>query len=116
MTDRRSGVRFSTPRTEERKRLVGEAEFTADIRRPGMIHASFVRSHLAHSVVRSIDASEAASAPGVIGVFLSDDLGDLELAAPQHLPGPMAGMTRPVLASSRTRYVGEPHWHRARPT
>ena len=107
MTNSRSGG-VSPPRPEYHKRLIGKAAFIADIDRPGMVHAAFVRSDLAHSTVRSIDVKEASSAPGVIGTFVSGDLGNLKLGAPQRPEGPITGMARPILASDRVRYVGEP--------
>ena len=80
----------------------------ADFRDPlldGALYVTFVRSTLAHGTF-TVDTTEAAGAPGVHAVFTSADL-DV---------GPMPPaifmlnqqMLRPVLASGRVRFVGEP--------
>jgi carbon-monoxide dehydrogenase large subunit len=69
------------------------------------LHATFVRSQVAHGRLVAIDVDEARALPGVAGVFTADELrvGDLP-------PGPPAPDTfaRPVLARDVVRFVGEP--------
>ena len=69
----------------------------------GAAHVAYVRSAVAHGTITSIDASEATSMPGVVGVFTAADL-DL-----QPVPSPFnPTVARTLLASDRVRYVGEP--------
>jgi carbon-monoxide dehydrogenase large subunit len=69
----------------------------------GAAHVAYVRSSVAHGTITSIDASDATSMPGVVGVFTAADL-DL-----QPVPSPFnPTVARTLLASDRVRYVGEP--------
>lgn len=88
--------------------LRGEAAFTADLPVPdGCLHAAFVRSTVAHGDLRNIDMREAEQAPGVVAVFEASGLGlaPLEYYRATTLGGQMA---RPLLATDRVRFVGEP--------
>ncbi len=77
-----------------------------DIAPPEALHATFVRSVMAHAIINSIDTAEAAAMPGVVGVFTA---ADLELVAnPPSMPMLHQGMLRTWLATDRVRYVGEP--------
>ena len=69
----------------------------------GAAHVVYVRSAVAHGTITSIDTSEAAAMPGVLGVFTAADLG-LEPAPSPFNPT----VARTLLASDRVRYVGEP--------
>src|SRR5437899_3348157 len=60
-------------RTEDRRLLTGEADFTEDIAAEGALHAAFVRSTVAHGRILSIDSGEARSMPGVEEVFAAAD-------------------------------------------
>ena len=53
------------PRREDRRLLAGEGEFVADIRLPGMLHAAFARSSLAHARIISVDLEPARALDGV---------------------------------------------------
>jgi aerobic carbon-monoxide dehydrogenase large subunit len=69
----------------------------------GAAHVAYVRSSVAHGTITSIDASDATSMPGVVGVFTAADL-DL-----QPVPSPYnPTVAKTLLASDRVRYVGEP--------
>ncbi len=88
--------------------LRGTAAFTADLPLPeGCLHAAFVRSTVAHGDLRSVDLREAEQAPGVVAVFEAAGLGlePLEYYRATTLGGQMA---RPLLATERVRFVGEP--------
>ncbi len=64
-----AGPRTVVGRPAERKdapqRARGQARYTADLRLPGMLHATLVRSPHAHARVRSIDLGPALALPGV---------------------------------------------------
>jgi aerobic carbon-monoxide dehydrogenase large subunit len=106
----RSGGRWvGSPmrRKEDRRLLTGRSRFTADLTRPGLLHAAFVRSPLAHAAVRGIDETAARQAPGVAEVLTAAGLGEPYLLAmlerDEFIPTRM-----PVLAGDVTRFVGEP--------
>ena len=77
-----------------------------DERLAGACHVFFVRSPVAHARIQAIDVSAALAAPGVVAVFTGADLGEL----PAIKPGPMFNqqMARPILATDKVRYVGDP--------
>ena len=88
--------------------LRGTAAFTADLPLlDGCLHAAFVRSTVAHGELRSIDLREAEQAPGVVAVLDAAGLGlePLEYYRATTLGGQMA---RPLLATERVRFAGEP--------
>src|SRR5262249_62041173 len=68
-------------RQPRRQRARGEARYTADIRRPGMLHAAVLRSPYAHARVQRIDVSRALDAPGVRAAVVPGDVHVLEETA-----------------------------------
>jgi carbon-monoxide dehydrogenase large subunit len=95
-------------RVEDPPLLRGTRPYTDDLREPKALYAVFVRSGFAHARINSIETSEAAAAPGVVGVFTG---ADLEMT-PQPASGPPVPtpeeMRRPILASGKVRFIGEP--------
>jgi carbon-monoxide dehydrogenase large subunit len=92
-------------RVEDPDLLTGKGTFIANLRVPGLRHAAFVRSSMAHARLTSVDVSEARRAPGVTTVLTAEDLG----IEPFH--GFMvlnAHCARPPLATDKVRFVGEP--------
>lgn len=74
-TEQNSGtVGQSVPRTDAVQKVLGIAEYTADIYIDGMTFGSALRSAYPRAIVKSIDTSEAKALPGVIGVFTAEDL------------------------------------------
>ena len=114
---RAGGVRYgdsvsaTTPArlaAEDVPMLRGTAAFTADLPVPdGCLHAVFVRSTAAHGELRSVDLREAEQAPGAVAVFDAVGLG---LAPFEYYRATTLGglMARPLLATERVRFVGEP--------
>jgi carbon-monoxide dehydrogenase large subunit len=104
-------------RLEDPPLLRGAAAFLDDIAPAGALHAAFVRSEIAHGIVRSIDPS-AAQSMGAI-VFTAADLG--EANGPRLHPkwsGPSPALLAAsemeirepsiqLLATDRVRHVGE---------
>jgi carbon-monoxide dehydrogenase large subunit len=74
-----------------------------DERLTGAAYATFVRSTMAHARILGIDTTEAAQAPGVVGVFTA---ADVDLAPLESFYN--AAVTRPYLATDVVRFVGEP--------
>ena len=93
------------PRVEDPDLITGRSTYVDDLPIGGALHLAFVRSPLAHAVVRSIEVEEARAAPGVVGVFTATDL---------DLPSVPAFMrlhelcSRPPLARATVNFVGEP--------
>src|SRR6516165_10921491 len=92
-------------RSEDRALLTGVARYLDDVPFEGALHAVFVRSPIAHALVRSADADDALAMPGVAGVFTAGDLGGLRMPPVEDSPEVFA---RPLLAIGRVRFVGEP--------
>jgi carbon-monoxide dehydrogenase large subunit len=70
----------------------------------GTLHLAFVRSPVAHAVIRSVDAAAARSLPGVVAVYTAADLG----IRPHHAFMPLNdACARPPLADGRVRFVGD---------
>jgi carbon-monoxide dehydrogenase large subunit len=98
-------------RRREDPRLVrGAGQFIDDFHPPDCLHVAIVRSPHAHARIRSIDASAAARAAGVVAVVTGADLGAAN--APLPLFNEHPGLPRPCgiqpLATERVRFVGEP--------
>jgi carbon-monoxide dehydrogenase large subunit len=94
------------PRVEDEALLTGRGMFLDDLDLPGALQAVFVRSSVAHGVIRDIRVEEAARVPGVVGVFTAADLGLADIVTP--LQEGIFSPPRPVLARDRVRFVGEP--------
>jgi carbon-monoxide dehydrogenase large subunit len=105
-------------RREDRRFLLGNDQFVADLVLPGMLHAAFVRSPVAHARIRSLDLSRAAAAPGVALVLSGAELARLLPTIPDHqvaLPSKWRTTVRhrilnpqqALLAADKVRHVGE---------
>ncbi|HIW77895.1 MAG TPA: xanthine dehydrogenase molybdenum-binding subunit XdhA [Candidatus Bilophila faecipullorum] len=66
----------SKQRLDAEAKVTGRARYTDDLGLPGMRHAVFVRSSIAHGMVTAIDAAKALALPGVEAVFTADDVPD----------------------------------------
>ena len=60
------------PYVEGPLKVTGRAEYTDDVRRPGMLVARLLRSPHAHARLRSVDTTEARALPGVRAVLTGD--------------------------------------------
>jgi len=97
-------------RKEDARFLTGRGRYLADHHVDGLHHVALVRSPAAHAVIRGIDTSEAATLPGVLGVYTQSDLDAAGCERMGHLldlPG-MQPLEWTVLASDRVRFAGEP--------
>jgi carbon-monoxide dehydrogenase large subunit len=93
-------------RTEDPRLLTGAATFVEDLAEEGALNAVFVRSILAHARIEGVDQSEAASMPGVVGVYAAADLGLDPMVVSTSVRE--AFSRRPPLAEGVVRFVGEP--------
>ena len=64
------------PRKEDPNLVTGRANWTDNIRLPGMLHMAFLRSPFAHAKVTHLDVSGALERPGVVAAFTGEDLAD----------------------------------------
>ena len=97
-------------RLEDARRVRGEGTYVDDVHVPDMLHATVVRSPMAHARVRGLDASAARSAPGVEAILGAAELGEALRPIPVRLVPDerlLRYLQRP-LATCRVRYVGEP--------
>ena len=92
-------------RTEDPKFLTVGGSYVDDIRLEGAAHVVYVRSTMAHARIGAIDTSEAAGAPGVLGVFTAAEF-DLP-PMPPAIPLLNGAMSRPWLADGVVRFVGD---------
>ena len=107
----------SVRRREDPRLLRGDGRFVDDVVLPGMLHAAFLRSPHAHARLTRVSVERARAMPGVLGVFVFEDL------ARWLKPLPLFGAPPPGLAAAihfdlrqapqyalcreRARYVGE---------
>jgi carbon-monoxide dehydrogenase large subunit len=102
----------SIRRSEDPRILTGSGRYVDDIKLPGMLHAAFVRSPLAHARVLSVDVSAARALPGVVAAFTGAELETMTVPGPDALSALMgAGGPTPeftLLATDRVRFAGDP--------
>ena len=97
-------------RTEDPLFLTRGATYTDDLtdeRLTGALHATFVRSQVAHGRLLSVDTRRPWRRRGWSPVVTAADLADL-VPLPPPFPFINQAMTRPWLASDRVRFVGDP--------
>ncbi|MBI3058533.1 MAG: molybdopterin-dependent oxidoreductase, partial [Deltaproteobacteria bacterium] len=82
-------------------KIKGNALYTADLRRPGMVYAKILRSPLPHAVIKRIDTSAVEKHPGVVAVLTRADLADIN---PYY--GPLV-KDQTILAIDKARYEGD---------
>ncbi|MGW4391758.1 xanthine dehydrogenase family protein molybdopterin-binding subunit [Streptomyces sp. NPDC004685] len=96
-------------RREDPRLLTGRGRFVDDIALPGMLHAQFVRSTVAHGEIASVDLTGVREVPGVVAAFTAEDLELNDITAQLGRPlSEFVPTAMPVLARDRVRYVGEP--------
>ena len=93
-------------RIEDPRFLRGEGTYIDNLDLPGALHLTYVRSTMAHGRIVSIDAAEAAAAPGVRAVWTGADVDLVDMAPPYGFMN--QGMPQPYVARDVVRFVGEP--------
>jgi aerobic carbon-monoxide dehydrogenase large subunit len=102
----------SIKRSEDPRILTGAGRYVDDIKLPGMLHAAFVRSPLAHGRVLSVDVSAARALPGVVAALTGAELEAMTVPGPDPLmaliggAGPTPEFT--LLATDKVRFMGDP--------
>ncbi|HEY2529097.1 MAG TPA: xanthine dehydrogenase family protein molybdopterin-binding subunit [Xanthobacteraceae bacterium] len=92
------------PRLEARAKVTGRAEYTYNLRLPGMLYGKLFRAAVPHGRIRSIDTAEARAIKGVHSVVCGEDIRKL---IPEPYYGP-AFHDQPILALDKVCHVGEP--------
>jgi aerobic carbon-monoxide dehydrogenase large subunit len=99
------------PRVEDPALLRGRGRFVDDLNPPGLLEAAFLRSPIAHGLIRSIDTGAARALPGVHAVYTLADLRPVLTA--DRLPLQFPSTVLPpnispfILAGQEVSYVGE---------
>jgi carbon-monoxide dehydrogenase large subunit len=108
------GVGQSVRRTEDIRFVTGQGQYTDDLRFDGEAHAAFHRSPHGHARIKSVDASVAKAAPGVIAVLMQEDVekagaGPMPCLAPiQSRDGsPVRLSAKPQLSGKLVTFIGE---------
>jgi aerobic carbon-monoxide dehydrogenase large subunit len=102
----------SIKRSEDPRILTGRGRYLDDVKLPGMLHAAFVRSPLAHALVRAVDLSAAQAMPSVVATFTGADIEAMTVPGPDALVTLMGG-ERPspvftLLGTDKVRFAGDP--------
>jgi carbon-monoxide dehydrogenase large subunit len=79
------------PRKEDPALVSGRANWTDNIKLPGMLHVALLRSPYAHAKITNIDVSAARVQSGVVAVFTGDDLAEDWDRNPQANPAAVTG-------------------------
>ena len=69
-----NGIGARMTRREDQRFLRGKGTYVDDINRPGQNYAVFVRSPHAHATINAIDTAAASAAPGVVAIFVGEDM------------------------------------------
>src|SRR6266498_2484688 len=97
------GLGHSMKRKEDDRFIRGKGNYIDDIKLPGMLYMSILRSPLAHARINSIDTSRATELPGVVAVVTGELLAEHNLA---WMPT-LSGDTQAVLATDKVRMQGQ---------
>lgn len=102
MTGKGVGARMR--RKEDQRHLRGQGRFVSDIRMPGILDVAFVRSPVAHGIIKDVAIPEEYRGK----VFQASDFPDLKpIVAVPKIEG-FKYSEHPALASERVRFAGEP--------
>jgi CO/xanthine dehydrogenase Mo-binding subunit len=92
---------MSSVRPDLIEKVTGRAEYVTDLTVPGMLHGFVVRSPAIHARIASVDSSVARAMDGVVDVLIGEDVASFGNWG-------VVLKDRPIIATDRVRYVGEP--------
>ncbi len=102
-------IGVSHKRLEDRLLLTGRGRFVADLSAPRQLHMRLVRSSVAFGRIKSIDTGEARRLPGVVAIWIFDDIREIPpIDIRLSKMGGLAQYRQTVLARDYVRYVGDP--------
>jgi len=96
-------------RREDERLLRGRGTYIDDVACEGALHASFLRSPIAHGRITTLDLEAARALPGVVAVYGAADLGAFNRPLPLLFPDPsiVDPWTQPPLATDEVVYGGQ---------
>jgi xanthine dehydrogenase molybdenum-binding subunit len=100
----------NVPRVDAVAKVTGRARYTDDYHMPGMLHAGYVRSPIAHGRVSRIDTAAAEALPGVEAVFTFEDMPKIKFATaghPHSLDPAHMDVADRLLLTGHVRYYGD---------
>lgn len=105
------GVGQSVPRKEDQRLVTGGGQFTDDLSFADQCYLRVARSPFAHGEIKSLDIAAALAAPGVLAVYVADDLVDLGGLPCRAVLNDAAGNPafiprRSILAENKVCFVG----------
>lgn len=106
------GIGASPKRREDVRFLTGNGNYTDDINMRGQAYVHFLRSDVAHGIIKNIDTAAAAAMPGVVRIFTAADfegVGGVPCGweiTDRH-GNAMQEPKHPILAEGKVRHVGE---------
>ncbi|MBN2543711.1 xanthine dehydrogenase family protein [bacterium] len=89
-----------TGRVDAYGKVTGKAKYAADIKYPGMLYGSVLRSSHTHAVILRIDTSRAIAQPGVKAVLTAQDIPGAKFFG-------VVTKNQYVLADDKVRYLGD---------
>lgn len=99
-------------RIEDGPLLKGKGRFLDDLAPAGVVEAAFLRSPVAHGLIRKLDLTQARALPGIHAIYTYADLRPLMTSDHMPLALPAGGLRHvidpDVLAIEEVCYVGEP--------
>ena len=93
-------------RREDPRLIQGRATYVDDIRLPGMLHLAFLRSDIAHGIIKTINTETAEEMPGVVAVYTGEQIS--KFLNPMPIGTPFPAPDHWAIAVNRVRHVGEP--------
>lgn len=97
-------VGTNVTRTHVRDKATGSAQYTDDIKLPGMLHGRTLRSPYPHARILNIDTSKAKALPGVKCVITSDDMPKVKFGNWRLFP---ETQDEYALAVDKVRFIGD---------
>ena len=97
-------------RSEDARILTGRGRYVDDVALPGMLHAAFVRSPVAHARILGVETAAARQAPGVVAVVTGEELETAITPGPTGIAAMMGGSgpSFSMLCTDKVRLVGDP--------
>jgi 4-hydroxybenzoyl-CoA reductase alpha subunit len=89
------------PRLDAVAKATGEAQYTVDLKFPGLLCGKILRSPLPHAIIKAIDTSKAERLKGVHAVITAKDVPLNKFSFFQHLAD------KTMLCTDKVRYVGD---------
>ncbi|HSS64870.1 MAG TPA: xanthine dehydrogenase family protein molybdopterin-binding subunit, partial [Gammaproteobacteria bacterium] len=109
------GVSQPVRRLEDLRFLTGEGRYVDDINVERQVYACVVRSSVAHGRILGLNTDSAKRLPGIVDIITAEELEarganalSCEIPLKNRDGSRRANPARPVLASGRVRYVGDP--------